>query len=106
MTLYRIPTPGETAPSRTQRVVLDGREYLFTFDWRALESRWYLDVGTTEGESLISGIKLCLGANLLRRSQDERMPPGLLFLVAAIGSDDPGLDALGSRVALMYASAT
>lgn len=85
--------------------MLGGREYLFTFDWRALESKWYLDISTNEGEALISGIKLCLGVNLLRRSRDERIPLGLLFLVAAIGSEDPGLDDLGTRVRLMYASA-
>lgn len=83
---------------------LEGVEYLLTFAWSARESCWYLDVGDQDGNPLASGVKLVVSWPLLRRFNDDRLPPGFLYCVDMTGN---GMDIevpedLGSRVLLTY----
>lgn len=103
--ILRIPTP-RNRPYLSQRVQLEGREYSFFFHWSQLESAWYLDLATVEEEPLINGIKLLTNVNLLRRSSDPRLPPGLLFVVDLVSNRDPDYFTLGNQIPLYYVTST
>jgi hypothetical protein len=105
MSILEIPIALDT-PLYTERVVLDGREYLFRFDWNGRESRWRFDIGTVEEVWLARGIKVLCGFPLLRRFTAETFPAG--DLIAVDFSPDietgeaPTFYELGRRVRLFY----
>lgn len=91
-------------PLYTERVTLDGKEYLFRFDWNGREGRWYLDIGDIDENWIVTGIKIIANWPLLRRLVDPRKPPGDLLAVdySALGGEPPALTDLGRRVKLIY----
>jgi hypothetical protein len=100
-----------TLPTRTDspyydfEVELDGRSFVLTLLWNGRDSSWYLDIADDSSTPLLSGRKLVLGAPLLSRFSDARLPPGELILVDTTGKDaEAGLEDLGGRVLLVYAS--
>lgn len=97
-------------PFWTQRVELDGRDYVLAGDWNQREGKWYLSVRDPADNSLIHGPrKIVADWNLLRGCVDARRPPGvLLALDTSEQGSDPGFDELGPdrRVALTYTPAS
>jgi hypothetical protein len=102
MAVLVIPT--FTDPLYTQRTILDGKEYLFTFDWQDRSERWYLSIHSINEEPLILGIKIVANWPLLRKfPKDGRIPAGELVAVDfAESGEPPGLLELGTRVQLHY----
>lgn len=99
-----IPLKGSAlAPTITQRVVLDGAQYLFELQWNGREGRWFLHLLDAGGSPIELGMKLVANARLGARCRDPRMPAGVLFLHASSGRD-PGLDELRD-VTLAYLDA-
>lgn len=91
-------------PNYTQRVTLDGREYLLGFDWNDREQRWYLSISTVDETPLAMGIKVIANWPLLRKFTDDRLPPGVLMAadLSPEGGEPPGFSDLGRRVKLHY----
>ena len=86
-------------PDSTQRVRLDGREYVLRWRWVQRASRWALDLSSADGTLLVGGIRVAPNVPLLRdvRAGRPEMPPGELLVVDPRRSPRvPGLDGLGS----------
>lgn len=98
-----IPVATDT-PLYTERVTLDGVEYLFKFDWNDRENRWYLSLFAVDETPLAAGIKVVANWPLLRRFTGENMPPGVLVAVdlSAERGESPTYTELGIRVKLLY----
>lgn len=105
MSLLQLDVSGaQTLLYFDQLTQLEGVEYLLTFLWSDRESCWYVGIGDQDGNPIAQGIRLVLGASLLRRFTDTRLPPGRLALVDFTGT---GLDLtqptdLGVGYQLMY----
>lgn len=93
-------------PFYTTTVALEGVNYIFTFKHIQRKDSWMLDVALQNGTSLVAGIHVVCGVNLLWRSNSRLKPPGLLVAVAAAGAttEPPTFYELGpgKRVELMY----
>lgn len=75
-------------PLYEQRVLLEGREYLLTFDYSAREDRWYMTLADVDETPIYRGIKMVAKTGLLARCADRRKPPGELMVICPDG--DPG----------------
>lgn len=105
MTLRKLELP-QNVPSFSQRVELDGAEFVLTFDWIGRSGSWALSIADAEEEEIVSGIAVRLGWPLLGRFVGSRLPRGELFAIDTTGSGvEPGLGDLGARVALVYVEA-
>jgi hypothetical protein len=98
-----IPVAFDT-PLYTERVTLDGVEYLLKFDWNDRENRWYLGLFSVTGSPLATGIKIVANWPLLRKIRGENMPPGVLSAVdlSPLNGESPTYSELGARVKLVY----
>lgn len=97
---FIIPTPDSTEPRRRQRTEIEGREYVFVFDWNAREAKWSLSLYDQDESAIVTGIKLVIDFPLIRTVSDSRAPSGDLF-VTSDGNEDPTLDTLKDFV-LVY----
>jgi len=73
----------------TQEIALDGIPYIFTFTWNSRGEFWTIGISDKEQNTLISGIKLVLGLELLRKFPDKSLPPGRLFVFDVTGNELP-----------------
>lgn len=91
-------------PLYTERVTLNGREFLLRFDFTAKEDRWYLSIFDAAGVAVRRGIKIIPQWDMLRLCADERQPRGVVFFadLRGSGSAAPAFADLGRRVALFY----
>lgn len=98
-----IPCALDT-PLYSQRVTLDGTEYILLFDWNDREARWYLSLFTIDEKPLATGIKVIANWSLLRRYKGNAVPSGVLMAVdmSPMGGEPPGFTELGARVKLVY----
>lgn len=97
---FVIPLPDATEPDITQSVSLEGRNYVFTFDWNSRTNRWTLSLATDDGIEVLNGALLMLGVDILRTVPGtlDSVPPGQLV---AGGVDDPDLESINGT-ALFY----
>lgn len=100
MAAWSISLPDETQPYVAQSVSLSGRTYVFSIDWNSRTDRWTVGLADEDGTSVIHGMLLGMGVDLLRTvpSTLDHVPPGELWLG---GTDDPTLDAMNT-VTLFY----
>ena len=98
-----IPLPTKDQPFTSQSVPLDGRTYLFTFDWNSRTDRWTLSLSTEDETEILNGALLCMGVDLLRTipATLDYVPPGQMYLG---GDGDPTLETIGN-VSLFYIEA-
>lgn len=101
-----INTPIDS-PLWRQRVTLDGREFIFDFDYTEREDRYYLSIYLVDETPLVRGIKVVANWPLTRRSADRRMFPGELIAETNLNNSnlgDPGYGELGlsQRCTLLY----
>lgn len=98
-----IPTTSD--PYYVQRTDLEGREYVFSFDWSTREQVWYMSLLDSEETEIVCSVKLVCDWPLLFRLASTAAPPGQ-FLVISKTTDDspPGKDDLapGGRCELTY----
>jgi len=102
--LEPIPTSPDDA-FYSQRTVLDGTPYIFTFRLNQRENTYFLDVELDDGTVLASGVKIVCNVPLLERLVHDLRPKKTIIALA--GGDDtspPGLGDLGDgrRVQLYY----
>lgn len=106
MTALYVPTSAD--PFYSQITDFDGIDFLLEFRYNQREDAWYFDISLADETKLVSGIKVEIGVDLLKRYADVRLPIGTLLAVES-GNDDstPGLLELGigSRVTLVYVDA-
>lgn len=98
-----IPKAVRTTGSARFRVALDGSTYAVRVQWNQREARWTLDLADVDSSPIVSGVPLVVGWSLLSLVTDSRKPPGDLVVYRLDGgADEPGLDELGTAVALLY----
>lgn len=86
-------------------VLLDSVEYVVELRWNARAAAWIFSLSTADGVRLVGGRRCAVGAPLLVRSADARLPLGELVAIDTSGRDvEPGLGDLGRRVELVYLS--
>jgi len=87
-----------------ERVRLEGRDFLFRFDWVGREGRFYMGIYDAEESPLLTGIKMIANWGFLTRSKwDDRLPPGELIAIdLEEGGEPPGYTDFGTRVRLFY----
>ena len=89
-----------------KRISLDGRDYILRFLFNTREEKWYLDINDQDNVPIVSGLKLVLNIDLVRRLTDERRPKGALHVFENASSNeqqiDPGLSSLGLDIQLVY----
>jgi hypothetical protein len=84
-------------PSQNVRVTLDGRVFVFRFWWNQRISRWFFDLETESGISILRAKGLCAGADALRqvRARPEA-PQGVLTVMDTSGKAlEPSLASIG-----------
>jgi hypothetical protein len=87
-------------------VDLDGRSYTFEVRWNTRAGAWFLATYDGAGELLVAPRRVVLGANLLGRGSDPRLPPGVLLAVdTSPARTDAGRTDLGTRVVIVYSEA-
>ena len=100
---------GPNAPDVSQRVKLDGREFVLRWRWIGRASRWALDVSSADGVLLAGGIRVVPNVPLLDglRGGRPELPPGDLILEDPRRSpQDPSLEDLASGPAsIVYVEA-
>lgn len=102
--VYQLPTDPE--PNYEREIKLDGETYVFRFLYSDREDCVFLTISDITGDTLVSGMKLVGGTNILRPYQyNPKVPQGKLYLWTN-GTDDstPSYDEIGegSRQELMY----
>ena len=100
--MLAIQVPEDT-PFWSQRVTLDGREYLLRGEWNQRAGFWYLGVSDAEEDPIVAPRKAVADWDLLKGVTDSRRPPGALVCVDFSGAGaDPGFRDFTGRVALVY----
>lgn len=99
----RIPDP--TRPFFSQRVTLDGTDYVLRLEWN-MRHGWEWSLYDANEDPIALGRKLVVAWPLLLGLTDERTPPGNLIVYDTTGKNDyPGLNDLGARHRLIYLTA-
>lgn len=93
-------------PYYTQRVRLDGRDYILRLAWNQREERWSLSLFTDRDEPILFSLKLlCAWPLLSPYRYDDRLPEGELYVCDWTGDGSPPLlEELGEgrRCQLLY----
>ena len=100
--LIRIFT-GE--PLYTQRVRLEGKDYVFKLDWSNREERFYLSIFDADNVLIKAGLKIVSNWFILEHHRTAALPPGELFafdLTDLESPPPPELADFGTRVRLFY----
>ena len=94
--------PGE--PLYNERVRLEGRDYIFRFDWLGRENRFHLSIYDQDQNPLLLGIKVVANWTLTTRHLfNAGLPPGTLIAMdLEEGGEPPILSDFGTRVRLFY----
>jgi hypothetical protein len=94
--------PGE--PLYLERVRLEGRDYIFRFDWAEREQRHYMSLQDPDGTSLLAGVKVVANWSLTTRHlYNLGLPPGQLIPIdLENGGTSPTFNDFGTRVRLFY----
>lgn len=94
MALLELTTRTDGIPHYTQRVALEGVDYLFAFRFGQRRGAWVFDLATLDGVAVVTGqLVLANAQDLLRRSAVAEKPPGKLFAWNVV---TPPTDAGGS----------
>lgn len=89
------------------RIDLEGSTYNLSLKYNKRENRWYLNIKDEQDNPIVMGIKMVLNTSLVERFQDDRLPPGTLFLLNQTDINvDPGLEDFGTEIILLYEEST
>lgn len=106
MSLIQLPLRNDV-PAFTFQTDLDGTTYIFKFRYNSRMDRWAFDIMAANEDPIISGIPVLTGTSLLTRFQDDRLPPGDLFV---LNKEDetvsPGRNDLQENVFILYDEVT
>ena len=98
--------PGE--PLYQERVRLEGRDYIFRFDWSSREERYYMSIKDQDETNLLIGLKVIANWGFLIRTKfNTALPPGdLIAIDLESGGEPPTFNDFGTRVKLYYFEST
>lgn len=65
---------------------LGGRIFRFRLAYNPRHQRWFLDLASTDGTQLVSGLACQVGTDLLGPFDDANLPDGQLFLLDSQGA--------------------
>jgi hypothetical protein len=83
-----IEIPFKARPAFIERVTFDDRSYYLYFTWNSRGEFWSFSIGLTEGEPIVSDIKLILDFDLLSPFKNPELPQGKLFIIDTIGNQN------------------
>jgi hypothetical protein len=83
---------------------LDGNPYVFQFNWNSNGGFWTMKISDTSQNVLVSGIKLVLNYEHIKRFVDKDLPPGELWVRDPSDNNSPieQYDFLNDRCFLTY----
>jgi hypothetical protein len=93
-----------STPLYKERVRLEGRDYIFRFDWNDREQRYYMHIFDQDEVPLLLGVKVIANWGMLTRHHfNPALPPGeLIPMDLEQGGEPPTFDDFGTRVRLFY----
>lgn len=93
-------------PLYNERVRLEGRDYIFKFDYAGREDRIYMSIFDQDGVELLTGVKVIANWALTSRHLfNAGLPPGTLIPIdLEQDGTPPTLSDFGTRVRLFYYS--
>ena len=101
--MLRIPGPSDGYPSQSAQVLIDDAYYTVIWRWNDRDRAWYFALADADGERIVSGVRVVLGADLLSGVPTGLGPDGGIVVIDASGRvDEPGLLDLGNRVQVLY----
>ena len=94
-------------PRWEMKADLTGKRYTFGVSYNARQEAWTMSIADTNGELLISGLRLVPGIDMLKkfRASSPGLPPGELMLIdkeGRPGTAEVTRDNLTSRFMLVY----
>jgi hypothetical protein len=96
MLLLTMPSGGYR---RRQSVSLGGVEVQLATRWAEGPGAWYMDVLTSAGVPIVSGMRVTPGGYIWQDGQNPLLPPGSL---AATGPDPYRREQMGQDVQVIY----
>jgi hypothetical protein len=83
-------------------VDLEGKTYLFEFQFNSREGFWYFDV-SQNGERIRSGVKVVANFPSMLRCKDlNRLPGQIIFVDSRTEAGQPTFEELGKEVLMTY----
>jgi hypothetical protein len=105
MAIFSVPVEPKN-PNQRLFTSFEGTSYIIDFRWNERDEAWYMDIFTETEDELARGVKVALGAVILRKYSDDRFPPGKFFAADLENTHrEAGLDDFGARVRLYYKEA-
>jgi hypothetical protein len=91
-------------PLYNERVRLEGKDYIFRFDFNNREQRFYMNIKSEDGTPQLTGVKVVANWPLITRHRfNSALPPGELIAIdLETNGVPPVLADFGSRVKLYY----
>ncbi|MGG6461393.1 phage baseplate plug family protein [Solilutibacter silvestris] len=99
MAVYEIPLTGV---SQNLTVTLAGVAYQFTVTWRDYVSTYFLDIADGSGNTLVTGIALVPGSNLIGQFKPIGFGGMLKVVTPAGNAFPPNFGDFGSVAHLMF----
>jgi hypothetical protein len=111
MAVIAIPTLTDGTPHYSQRVQLEGNDYVFTFRFGERRNAWVFDLATLDGVGILTGQLVTVYNDWLRRASMPERPPGVLWAMNLQRPEGdpralPGLYDLGDRCVMYYTEST
>lgn len=98
-----IIIPFAEFPAFTEEIELDNIPYRFTLNWNTRGEYWSLSIADRDLIKLISGVKLVMDYELLRRYPARSTPPGELYVIDPSGQlDKVGRDDFQDKASVIY----
>lgn len=106
--MIELPTPPADTPYWTCRTQLSGTDFELYYAYNSRAESWTLTIsaigdGAEEPSPVLTGAKLFIGFDLLRRCKHPKRPLGRLYVYSVDQRfEHPKMNELGSRVNLLY----
>lgn len=93
-------------PQHEFQIDLEGTIFTITIRFNERKARWVMDIGDSNGTSILAGIVLLTDVNITDQYVGDNLPPGRFFVVDETGEGkNPGINDLGNDVKLFYLEA-
>lgn len=87
----RLLAPASTTRSRFRwQTKLEGVVYGFRMSWNSRGAFWTLDIFSASGSTILRGLRVTTGVDLLAPFTTREFPPGQLYVVDSAGMSEPG----------------
>lgn len=94
-----------SVPVYEMAVPIGDASYVFGVRWNARAGAWFFDLSETDGTPIALGVRVTLGVYMARRVTHPLLLNGVIVARDRSGrKTDPGLDDLGTRVQVLYAT--